>query len=151
MIAWPPPTASRIGWPGRGWFLPAPCSTPPATPTIAAFPYATAGRERRLARSGMTRWPSSAPSANSGDRSSTNRSANGLATTATATARVTGWLISRPASAKIVSLVKLSLRSFIALLRWHDGRTGYSRSDEGWRQLFRGDGRETTVGQSRQD
>src|SRR6516225_1843287 len=151
MIAWPPPTASRIGWPRRGWIIAAPCSISPATPTIAAFPYATAGRERRLARSGMTRWPSSAPSANSGDRSSTNRSANGLSTTATATARVMGWLISRPASAKIVSLVKLSLRKFIAVLRCYETRTSYSHSDEGWHQLFRRDGRETTVGQSRQD
>src|SRR5215472_1751744 len=151
MIAWPPPTASRIGWPRRGWSIAAPCSISPPTPTIAAFPYATAERERRLARSGMTRRPSSAPSANSGDRSSTNRSANGLWTTATATARVMGWLIGRPTSAKIVSLVKLSLRRFIALLRWYDARTGYSRSDEGWHQLFRGDGRETTVGQSRRD
>src|SRR5215472_558452 len=150
MIAWPPPTASRIGWPRRGWIIAAPCSISPATPTIAAFPYATAGRERKLARSGMTRWPSSAPSANSGDRSSTNRSANGLATTATATARVMGWLISRPASAKIVSLVKLSLRKFIAVLRCYEARTSYSRSDEGWHQLFRRDG-QTTVGQSRQD
>src|SRR5262249_52299377 len=151
MIAWPPPTASRIGWPRRGGIIAAPCSISPATPTIAAFPYATAGRESKLARSSMTRGPSSAASANSGDRSSTNRSANGLSTTATATARVMGWLISRPASAKIVSLVKLSLRKFIAVLRCYEARTSYSRSDEGWHQLFRRDGRETTVGQSRQD
>src|SRR6516162_6624693 len=148
MIASPPPTASRIGWPRRGWSIAAPCSISPPTPTIAAFPYATAERERRLARSDMTRRPSSAPSANSGDRSSTNRSANGLSTTATATARVMGWLIGRPTSAKIVSLVKLSLRRFIALLHWYEARTGYSRSDEGWHQLFRRDGCETTVGQS---
>src|SRR5262249_7044971 len=115
----------------------APCSISPATPTIAAFPYATAGRERRLARSGMTRWPSSAPSANSGDRSSTNRSANGLSTTATATARVMDWLIGRPAAAKIMSLVKLSLRRFIALLRWYEARTSYSLSMKDGISYFR--------------
>src|SRR5262249_43581765 len=90
MIAWPPPTASRIGWPRRGGIIAAPCSISPATPTIAAFPYTPPGHERKLAKSRMTRWARPRPPPNSGDRSSTNRSANGLSTTATATARVMG-------------------------------------------------------------
>ena len=36
----PPPTAARIGLPNFGWIIAPPCSTSPATPTMAALPIA---------------------------------------------------------------------------------------------------------------
>src|SRR5262249_41596960 len=43
ITAFPPPIAARIGFPSIGWTQAPPCSISPATPTIAPFPYETAG------------------------------------------------------------------------------------------------------------
>src|SRR5438093_6242408 len=112
MMALPPPTAARSGAPSFGCRSAAACSYSPCSPTIAAFPYDSAGAPRAsvafLARSA----PSSSPASMSGVRSSTKRPANGFSSTTTAAALRTARLASRPPSLRISSTTVTILRIF---------------------------------------
>src|SRR2546428_8979588 len=112
MMALPPPTAARSGAPSFGCRSAAACSYSPCSPTIAAFPYDSAGAPSAsvafLARSA----PSSSPASMSGARSSTKRPANGFSSTTTAAALRTGRLASRPPSLRISSTTVTIFRIF---------------------------------------
>src|SRR3989338_2873454 len=112
MIALPPPTATRSGAPSFGCKSGAACSSSPASPTMAALPYDSAGTPSASVAFLASRRPSSSPASISGVRSSTNRPANGFSSTATAATLRTGRAAARPPSVRISSTTVISFRMF---------------------------------------
>src|SRR6267378_849581 len=112
MMALPPPTAARSGAPSFGWSNAAACSYSPCSPTMAAFPYDSAGAPRASVAFLASSAPSSSAASTSGARSSTKRPANGFSSTTTAAALRTGRLASRPPSLRISSTIVTILRIF---------------------------------------
>src|SRR5438309_5183019 len=112
IIAFPPPTAARSGAPSVGCSSAAACSYSPCSPTMAAFPYDSAGAPSASVAFLASSAPSSAPASTSGVRSSTKRPANGFSSTTTAAAFRTGRLASRPPSLRISSTTVTIFRIF---------------------------------------
>src|SRR5438270_3429357 len=112
MMALPPPTAARRGAPSLGCSSAAACSYSPCSPTMAAFPYDSAGAPSASVAFLASSAPSSAPASTSGVRSSTKRPANGFSSTTTAAALRTGRLASRPPSLRISSTTVTIFRIF---------------------------------------
>src|SRR5438874_5252429 len=112
MMALPPPTAARSGEPSLGCSSAAACSYSPCSPTMAAFPYDSAGAPSASVAFFASSAPSSSPASMSGVRSSTKRPANGFSSTTTAAALRTARLASRPPSLRISSTTVTILRIF---------------------------------------